>query len=400
MQVFKLFYKLLRANQAAIISYFVLLMAITIPINRVYESELNTEFVVEESRIVIFNHDEGNVFSQHLVDYLDSHAELVDIEESREAIADAFFDEKIQYVLTIPEGFGDSLTFGTEYTIPLEKEVTNSQADEAFVDTMLTSYINNARVNAGNLATNPSDEQIAEYFSILDETLDTSIDIMQAEVDGDLARLSAFGGFYTHYASYIFITTFITTFGYAIIAMRNPEIVKRDRMGRLSEGNRLFQSILGSLSFALLYWFFLMLVAYFMYGPNTLFSRQGLLILLSSFLSCFGIQAMSYFIVTISPNKGIINFMSTFIGLFVAFASGLFVPRQFVSPIMQQIAMLASPFWQVRADEIILSNPALSNGGAQDLLTFFGIQILLIAAYYALSFMVQSYRRRQNIYLA
>ncbi|MGO4938287.1 ABC transporter permease [Fundicoccus sp. Sow4_H7] len=400
MQVFKLFYKLLNDNRVAIIAYFLLLMFIMVPVNQTFENELNTEFVVERSSVAVFNHDADNVHSQHLVDYLSKNTDLVAIEENREAIADAFYDGKIQYALTIPEGYGDSLTGNSRHEIPLEKEVLNSEAHEAFVDNLLTVYINNARVNSANLVANPSKEQLNNYFTRLDQSLDTSIEIIQAEVDTELARINAFGGFFTHYASYIFISTFITTFGYAIISMRNAEIVKRDRMGQLTEGNRLFQTILGSLTFAFIYWFLLMLVAYFMYGPATLFTSQGFLLLLSSFLSCFGIQAMAFFIVTISPNKGIINFMATFVGLFLAFASGLFVPREFVSPVMQQVASVGSPIWQVRADEIILTNPSLSNNGLQELLTFFGIQILLIVAYYGLSFMVQSYRRKQNIYLA
>lgn len=98
-----------------------------------------------------------------------------------------------------------------------------------------------------------------------------------------------------------------------------------------------------------------MVIASFIYGIDTLTSSHGMLLVLSSFVSMLAIEQMAFFLATIAPNKGIITFMSTGISLFFAFTSGLFVPRDFVSPVMQQLAQVASPIWQVKTDEIILS---------------------------------------------
>lgn len=399
MKVFKLFYKLLRANISSIVVYFLLLMGIMIPVNLQYEEGLVQTFEVQESRITIFNHDEADPISEHLIDYLEQRTHIVEVQEEDEALADAFFDETIQYALTIPKGFGESLISTTGEPKLLERQVVNSEIDGANVDTILNSYLTNARMLSSSLPVDYSDQQLDQMISSLNMSLDNSVEILPSQATEGITELTAFGGFYTHYMSYILMTTFVTVFGYAIISMRQAEVVKRDRMSMMTEGQRLGQTLLGTFSFSILYWVLLIGLAVLIYGPTQLFSQKGLLLTLSSFIATMGIQAMAYFIVTIAPNKGIISFLSTFVSLFVAFASGLFAPRQFIADVMQKVATLATPIWQVQADEIILSSNTLSDNHMRQIMMFFGIEILITMAYFAASFVVQKYRQKNSIYM-
>lgn len=399
MKVFKLFYKLLRANISSIVVYFLLLMGIMIPVNLQYEEGLVQTFQVQESRITIFNHDEGDPISEHLIKYLEQRTHIVEVQEEDEALADAFFDETIQYALTIPKGFGESLISTTGEPKLLERQVVNSEIDGANVDTILNSYLTNARMLSSSLPVDYSDQQLDQMISSLNTSLDNNVEILPSQATEGITELTAFGGFYTHYMSYILMTTFVTVFGYAIISMRQAEVVKRDRMSMMTEGQRLGQTLLGTFSFSILYWVLLIGLAVLIYGPTQLFSQKGLLLTLSSFIATMGIQAMTYFIVTIAPNKGIISFLSTFVSLFIAFASGLFAPRQFIADVMQKVATLATPIWQVQADEIILSSNTLSDTHMRQIMTFFGIEILITMAYFAASFVVQKYRQKNSIYM-
>lgn len=399
MQVFKLFYKIMQANKIAIIAGFALLMAITIPINIQFENSLSNEFEYAETSLTIYNHDEESVVTQHLVDYLDESTNIVEVADEAEALADAFYDAQITYALTIPSGFGEGLIGPEAEYIPLEKEVVQSEMDEANVDAIITSYLTNARVLSAGIDADASEDQIDDFLVRLSDSVDNEVEILPTVEENGLTQTMAFSSYYTTYAAYILTTTFITVFGYAVIAMRNPEIVKRDRMSMMTEGKRLAQTLLGCISFSFLYWIILMVVALILYGPSTLFSTTGLLVMASSLISTFGIQAMAYFLVTIATSRGMITFLATFISLFIAFASGLFVPREFVSPVMQQIASIATPIWQVRANEVITSSTQLSGDHLTQILIYFGIMVLIGLAYYALSFVIQSYRQRNSIYM-
>lgn len=399
MKIFKLFYTLLYANRIAVVLGFALLMVISIPINLQFKNTLSTDFVIRKSKIAVFNQDAGNPISADLEDYLKETATVVPLENDSEVVADAFYNEKIHYALTIPAGFGQALLDGSAEYLPLEKTVIDSQVDEAYVKVLLSSYLTNLQLLSAGLTTPTDEAQIKFLLSQMEEALDHEVELVPTQSKKD-TKLLAFGSFYTHYASYILTMTFITVFGYVITSMRHPEIVKRDRMSQMPESRRLLEILLGCLSFSLIYWLFLMLAATILFGPETLFSQNGVLIILSSFIAMFGTQAMAYFIVTAAPNRGAISFLSTFISLFVAFASGLFAPREFIAQPMQSLASLATPIWQVKADELILGSNHLTAENWQQILSYFGIQLLLGFAYYGLSFVIHKYRQLNSIYVS
>lgn len=399
MKIFKMFYTLLYANRIAVILGFALLMVIAIPVNLQFQNNLSTDFVVRKSQLAIFNEDEGNPISKHLEAYLEEHAIVVSLEDDPEIIADAFYNEKIHYALTIPRGFGNALLEPSEAYLPLKKTVINSQIDEAYVEVLLSTYLTNLRVLSASVTDPNDDSQIDRILSQMEDVMANEVELVPTQSNQN-TQLLAFGSYYTHYASYILTMTLITVFGYAITSMRQPEIVKRDRMSHMSESRRLVEIFLGCLSFSFVYWLVLMVTAFVLYGWETLFSSSGLLIILSSFIATFGIQAMAYFIVTIAPNRGAISFLATIISLFIAFGSGLFAPREFIAQPLQSLASLATPIWQVKADEIILGSNTLTAQNWHQILSFFGIQFLLAFAYYALSFVIHKYRQLNSIYLS
>ena len=113
MKIFKLFYTLLYANRIAVVLGFALLMVISIPINLQFKNTLSTDFVVRKSKIAVFNQDVGNPISADLEVYLKETATVVPLENDPEVVADAFYNEKIHYALTIPAGFGQALLDGS-----------------------------------------------------------------------------------------------------------------------------------------------------------------------------------------------------------------------------------------------------------------------------------------------
>lgn len=402
MKIFKLFYQLIAANYVSLLIGFVFLMAITIPINLQQSQSVQNQFVVRKSQITLFNEDQGDPMSQRLVEYLAETTELVPVSNEPEAIADALFNQKTSYILTIPEGFGAALLKDSGAYIPLIKYVVDAQEDAAYVDVLLNTFIQNTRILASSVSQPQDNQQIQQLLNALEAPLAKKIDIVDSKESptssaGDSA---AFGTYFSHFASYVFMSTFIMAFGYVLTSMRQPEIVKRDRMSNIRLSQRATEIMLGCLSFSILYWFALMIAAALIYGHSALFSTSGWWLIASSFISMFGIQAMAYFFVTVSINKGMISFMSTFISLFFSFASGLFAPRAFIAQPMQLIASIATPIWQVKADEVIIrASNNLTAANRQEILTYFGIQFLIACAYYALSFVIQKYRQQTNAVL-
>lgn len=398
MPVFRLFYKIVKSNLTAILFSFVLLLVVTIPLTLISRNQYSGVYEKETVSIAVFNHDTENPLSSHLIDYLDHETNIVPLDETPEAIADALFSDQISYALTIPEGFGQAI-LEQKTPIPLERRTSNVPESVVTVNSILTSYLTNAQMLSVNLGDNPSAEDIDIVIDQLTASLDNDIKVeTQGDTEG-LTEIYAFGSIYTTVAGYGLIATFITVFGYAIVALRKREVMKRNRLGQLTQSKQLTQLLLASFSFSLIDWLLIMIIGIFLFGPDVVFSDTGLLIVLSSFLSMLGIQSFAYFVSTIAPNKGTIQFLANFLSLFLSFASGIFVPRSFLPTFMQHIASVVTPIWQVRANELILSSNDYTTATWQTIWQYFGIMLLITIAHYAMSFVIQSYRHRQNVYL-
>lgn len=398
MKIFKLFYLLLRDNLTTILFNSALLLAIVIPINAIYNNTYSSQFEVNKVDIGLIHYDEGNPVSENLIHYLEQHSNVIPIDDAPEVVADTLYYQNADYILTIPEGFGESIVNPAQEDVLLEKNVTQAPEEEAFADILINSYLTNLQLQLSQLTDVEDVEQLNRTLASFSEQMEqANVEIIPPDSSTNVSLL-AFGTNYIYFISYIMLSVFITTFGYAVLAMKNPEIVKRDRMGMITERNRWAQSLLGCISFGLVYWMVLIAIAAILYGADTVLSQKGLLLTLNSLAAMFGIQAMAYFCVTIANSKGAISFLSTIVSLTIAFSSGIFIPRQFVSPVMQQIASFAVPIWQVKGSEIIMDSTSLAFADIQPFYQMLGIQLLIGTAYYSISFVIQKYRRERSIY--
>lgn len=396
MQVFKLIYRLIWANRTSLIIYSFLLIAVTFATTAAKQSDYSQEFQVKKSQIAVFNHDPADPISQHFYDYLQKETQILPVEENPEATADAFFNQEIDYVLTIPEGFGAAIAKG-DYQ-PLEKQEGSDLTVSANMDILCQSYVTNLQIIRESGDGRFEAGKLQESLKTLDQILEKAkIKILQAPKKSNNFKLMAFSQIYTSFLAYILYAIFLNIFGTITLAMSKTEIIKRERMGQLSEGQRLSQRFLGCVSFTWIYWIVLMILGVIIFGSEVLTTSTGRMLVLSSFISTFTIQAMILFIVTLVPNKGLLNFLSTFVPLVIAFGSGLFLPRFLVPDFMQKVISIASPIWQVKANELIVSSQEISGDNWHKILTYFTIQILLGLCYYAMTFVVQKYRLHNKV---
>ncbi|MGH2097345.1 ABC transporter permease [Aerococcus urinaeequi] len=396
MKIFKLFYSLANAYRNDIIINIVILFAIAIPLSLIYTSNLNTTFDQVELKLGLVNHDQESLVTEHFVDYLSQQYDLVDLPDDEETIVDALYYENANYVLEIPEGFGDALLHN-EDLIPLEKRVGPERSTETYADILINNYMTNFQyINTGTDDVNDP-TAVNQTLQLVGASIADDIAVTTSESTRLDADTIGFGMSFTHLTSYTMIMTLITVFGLPMISMRNPEIMKRDRLGGISTSRRNTELFIACNLFGFALWLAIMVVGGLVYGFDTLVSSHGQLLLLSSFVAIFGIQQMAFFIVTVAPNKGMVSFFSTGISLLIAFTSGLFVPRDFTSPIMQQIAQVATPIWQVKTDEIILSAENLSQKQMTTIFQYMGIQLLIALAYMALTYIYRRYKQSASI---
>lgn len=232
MKVFNLFLKLARNHKVSMIFGIILIVFFVYPAQQGTKGQSRDSFQAQDFKMTIFDHDKGPV-SQALVTYLEQRTELVPMEENVETIADGLFYSFTDYVLTIPEGYSDQVLAKKDF-LPLEKKVTKGGAYESYIDSQIKTFLTSLDVMRLTLPNQANDAQVAALLEqvLAENQVDIQVTIQERGTDEELAL---YGQFYIGYMLYVFLLVFITVFGKIILAMRNPEITKREWMSKLTE---------------------------------------------------------------------------------------------------------------------------------------------------------------------
>ncbi|MCR8968615.1 ABC transporter permease [Facklamia sp. 7083-14-GEN3] len=396
MPVFKLFFKIIKANfPRFIVSLFIFILLATL-INQTTKEQFTDQFEIKKAKITIFDKDHSSRASQSLIHYLGERTEIIEIENSPEAISDAFFDRRINYALTIPEGFEEHLLNPDFTAITLKKESHNSIMDEIRVDSLIESFMFNASTLAASLPTTLNQNALNQYFMDLEKNLDQEIEIISGHNVIETSKIISFGLLFLPMILYFTMMNFINNFGYVEMAMRQEDIIRRERNSLLKESSRLKQTVLATSCYTIGFWIILICLAYLFYGSEAFSSQRSLLFLLSSFVATLGIQAMAYFIGVLAPNKGVVNFLGNLLSLVLAYGSGIFIDISLIPKELQFIASIATPIWSVKANYIIAESTYLSDAIMDDYWEIIGIQLLITIAYWSMALLIKKFTQEKN----
>ena len=126
MQVYRTFFKVINKNLFQIMIYVVVFLSITISLSRVYTDPAGSGFTETKINIAFIDHDNSGL-SRGLRGFLGVNSNIVDIRDDAEKLQDALFFRKVEYVVTVPEGFTDGFLSGKEVKLQ-RAAVPDSQA--------------------------------------------------------------------------------------------------------------------------------------------------------------------------------------------------------------------------------------------------------------------------------
>lgn len=383
MKVFNLVLKIMKANWVSILLGFGWIL-VTIPL-----LILNQQYTVEDYEanifeVAVFNHDD-HLLTDHFVEYIGEEMEIVEVEENAEAVADALFTEEIYYALTIPEGYGAAFLSGDP--ISLVRQKSNNDQVNQVLERSLTKYLDSANI----LLADVTADGLTERLQLLAETiLASKITIVQQEQEGqDRTSLALYGNFFLNYLTFVLLMSLITQFGNIFLMMRKPELIIRDQMASITDRSRFGQTLLACALLAVVSWLVALVFGGVLIGFSTIFTFKGLLLTLNSFISLLGTMALAYLIANIIQSDGQLSFFSIGLSIFLAFASGIFMPREFVGQAMQNIAQVFHPIWQVRGNEAIVDLLNINRDNLQPIFQLMGIQLLIALSYFLIAFLIQ-----------
>lgn len=370
MQVFKLFFKILKNQITQIIMYIGIFAAIAFIIS---ENPSATPGYSEQAQDISVVDNDSSQASRSLADYLLSCNNSVQLDDYEpETIQDELYNRNTTNVIFIPEGFQNAVLEGnTEeileiYNIPgtMAASIVTAQADNYI--NILSSYTA-AGINIQDALTKTS------------ETINTQADVSFITESGESeSPLSIF----LTYIAYVFVAIAINGISPVIQVLNKSQIRKRIncssyKLSKLNSG-----LIAGISLFGIGVCAVFSMLALITHGSELL-SLKGLLSIANMTVYMTVSLSLAFLIGSVTQSANIISMLANILGLGFSFLGGIFVPIEFLGDGIIKIAHFLPSYWYVTAKKSIFD---LGNGSTySDILRNMGIMFTFAVAIFVLT---------------
>ena len=149
MQVFKVYFKIIKANMGQMIIYLIVFLAISVLYSTFATTNNEESFSQTKTNVAFINLDENTALLTGFKEYLSKNVNFIDVENNEEKLQDALFFRDVEYIVTIPKDFTSNFLQGKP--VELQKTIVPSSTTRMYVDMAINKYFNMARVYVNNI---------------------------------------------------------------------------------------------------------------------------------------------------------------------------------------------------------------------------------------------------------
>lgn len=375
MQVFKALMKVyLRTLPIACIYIFVFI-GMVILIDKMTQPATIESFSDKKVPVAIMDHDNSEI-SHALTEYLQQTQNLVKIEDDKDALQDALYYRKVEYLLVIPEGFSESINSNE----PLQLDTTKLPGSYSgiFLDMQIEEFLTTFRCYKESGM--DADTALAKAI----ETQKLTVNAVVVSEEGKAIKQHGFGYFYQLFP-YAIMATIISLIGTSILTFNKKEVARRNRCGALPLFKRNLQMILGGIIVAICIWVLFMACGFVMYGKELIESGVLPWLIMNSLVMLLVSVGLAYLIGTIAKEKQQISGLCTTVSLAFSFLGGVFVSTDMMSKGVQNAAQAIPTSWYVKANSIFNVSESIVGENRNTVITCLLVQVLFALAFFAVS---------------
>lgn len=380
MQVFKVFFKILRENIPTMIVYFVITFLSAILFVKMGVMSMTTTEEVKPS-IVVENASDSE-YAKGLINYLDDKCKIQDIED--DLIEDALYYRQISYVLYIPEDFESQIASGK--TLQLDSKSIADISDSYLVKQHIESYVSTLQNNIRYSGTTDPDE-ITKLTSA-DLKDEVKVDLMNHEMKEQVQ-------FYFNFLCYTFCSCLIGGIGYAMYVMNKRSIRRRNIVSPLTNLSTNIQQIFAFIVYAVFLGVVAIGFAYLVF-PAGMQEAFAPYMIMNVFVSLVPALGLAYLIGTLITSIEVQNGISNVLCLILAFMGGCFVPQQYMSDALLSAGAFTPNYWFVKANNALYELQIFDFDHLKSIFTYMGVQILFGVVFFMVA-LIYSKQRRKNV---
>lgn len=389
MQVYKAYFKIIKKNIGQLSIYLIIFLLFAIIFGKVSTSPKDTDFESTKVNISIINKDENSKLISGLRDYLKENANIVDVGTSKEDLQDALFFREAEYIITIPKGFTKEILKGNK-DINIEKTVIPNSTSEIYMDNLINRYLNTVKMYTSTI----DNISQAKLVSNVNKDLSHTTDVNIKTYDNDYSNNASCANYYNFFA-YSMFAILILGISLVMISFNNKDLKRRNLASSLSMKNMNIQMVFANITYAVVVWF-VMIIASFIMFKNYMFTINGLLSLLNSFVFTLAALSISILISNLVTSRNALSAVVNVIALGSCFISGVFVPQQYLGDTVLSIAKFNPTYWYVKANDDIAILVNYSNENMRPIFMSMIIVLGFALAVYAVTLVVIKQKRLSN----
>lgn len=342
MQILKAFFKIFKSKIPLALVYVVVFLVITVLMANTGAND--DTFTQMKLNLAIIDLD-GTEASKSIKTYLEKGNVPVGLENDKEEILNALFNQRINYALVIKEGYEQNLRDGKTDGLFENYQSPNTSAG-VVMDNKINQYVK--LVSAYMAGGQDFENAVSKTGKVLDEGVEVKIESFSKKQSSDFPSLLMF---YYQYLPYIFISIVITLLCPVLLVMNKKEIKDRTNCSSIKFSSQTMQIAFGSILSCILIWIVFIGASVIIIKPE--FSDKFYLAVLNSFVFMLISFAMALIISNFAKNEDSLGLIANILGLGMSFLTGIFVPQSMLGDGVLAVAKFLPSYWYVRANNMI-----------------------------------------------
>ncbi len=382
MQVFKLYFKVLRKYIGTIIMYAGIFLGLVVGVivPQVTKNN-NEEYTQKKAKFAVFDNDESKL-SKAMLAYLDDNHSLKTIEnDETETIQDELYNMNVDCVIRINEGFEEAFLAGDVDDLLEIYEIPNTNGAVLFKQN-LNSYLSTV------------DTYVKAGFDVTDACEKTS-EVSEAKVDVAFMSESDTGikgvQYYYSYLAWVFIAMCVESLAAVLLSLGKKEVKNRIECSPYKFVRMNLETVLGVMVTGFVICLVCVVISFVAF-PEDMAGIAGALYVVNAFCMMMIALSLTFVISKLTSNRQVISLLTNILGLGMAFLCGVFVPMEVLSDTVIKIAHFLPVYWNVKAVNLISVYKASDLG---TLMSYMGIQLLFAIAILCVGMVVA--RRKRGI---
>jgi ABC-2 type transport system permease protein len=358
MQVFKVYFKVIRSNRGQLIMYVMIFLLMTFLVSAFYSNvstPQTSSFSASKPKVALINEDNNSALVTGFTEYFSEHVSLATMDAQGDALKDALFFHSVEYAVKIPKGFTEAFMKGEDAA--LEAAGTPDSTNAVFLQTLVDRYFATAALYVKYGKGNDQAELTRFVRADLNKTAPVWVESSTPVRPNEGQHLYVFN--YMSYTLFAVLILGVTTF---MLSFNETDLKRRNLCAPIRSSSMNLQMFLANMVFGAVCWALMSGLGVAIYAKEMIY-LQGLWLCLNAFVFMIACLGISFLLGTLIKKRNAQAPLQNTLTLAFSFLSGAFVPQFMLGKTVLTIASFTPTYWYIKSNHVItaLSSFTLSN---------------------------------------